>query len=247
MSILVTGGTKGLGRATALRFAAPGIDVFVSYHADEAAAENTAAAIREKGATAHLVQADLGTIEEAKATVAAVAQVTDRLDQLVHCAVDASLRGPVLEMEPDRFARAVQCNGLALLTLVQSAVPLFRRGSAVVFVTSRGSQIAVSGYGAIGAPKSLGEALVTYLAVELAPLGVRANSVAASTLDTESLRSVLSEDRAMRWLERATKQNPSGRLVEVSEVVDAIEFLCSDQATMIQGQRLNVDGGFYLR
>lgn len=247
MSILVTGGTKGLGRATALRFAAPGIDVFVNYHSDEAAAENTAAAIREKGGVAHLVRADLGTVEGAQAAVAAVAQATDRLDQVVHCAVDASLRGPLLDMEPDRFGRAVQCNGLALLALVQSAVPLFRRGSAVVFVTSRGSQVAVSGYGAVGAPKALGEALVTYLAVELAPLGVRANSVAASTLDTESLRSVLSEERAIRWLDRAAKQNPSGRLVELSEVVDAIEFLCSDGAAMIQGQRLNVDGGFYLR
>lgn len=247
MSILVTGGTKGLGRATALRFAEPGVDVFVSYHADGAAAEAAAAAIRERGATPHLVQADIGTVEGAQATVAAVAQATDRLDQLVHCAVDTTMRGPILEMEPHRFAKAVQCNGLALLPLVQSALPLFRRGSAVVFVTSRGSQVAVSGYGAVGVPKTLGEALVAYLAVELAPLGVRANSVAASTLDTESLRSVLSQERATRWLERAAKHNPSGRLVELSEVVDAIEFLCSEGAGMIQGQRLNVDGGFYLR
>jgi enoyl-[acyl-carrier protein] reductase III len=223
------------------------VDVFVSYHADEVAAEDAAAAIRDKGATPHLVQADLGTIEGAKATVAAVARVTDQLDQLVHCAVDASLRGAMLDMDPVGFARAVQCNASALLALVQAALPLFRRGSAVVFVTSRGSQVAVAGYGAIGAPKTLGEALVTYLAVELAPLGVRANSVAASTLDTESLRSILAEERAVKWLERAAKQNPSGRLVELSEVVDAIEFLCSDGAAMIQGQRLNVDGGFYLR
>jgi enoyl-[acyl-carrier protein] reductase III len=247
VSILVTGGTKGLGRATAVRFAAPGVDVFVSYHADEAAAASAEAAISAKGATAHLVQADVGTVEGAQATVAAVAEVTDRLDQLVHCAVDTALSGPILEMGPHRFAKAVQCNGLALLPLVQTALPLFRRGSAVVFVSSRGSQIAVAGYGAVGVPKSLGEALVTYLAVELAPLGVRVNSVAASTLDTESLRSVLSEARAQRWLERAAERNPSGRLVALSEVVDAIEFLCSEQAVMIQGQRLNVDGGFYLR
>jgi enoyl-[acyl-carrier protein] reductase III len=247
VSILVTGGTKGLGRSTALRFASPGVDVFVSYHADVTAAQDTAAAIKEAGATAHLVQADLGTVEGARATVASVSAVTDRLDQLVHCAVDTSIRGPMLEMEPGRFAKAVQCNGLSLLPLVQAALPLFGPGSAVVYVTSRGSQIAVAGYGAVGVPKTLGEALVTYLAVELAPLGVRINSVAASTLDTESLRSVLSDERAQKWLQRAAERNPSGRLVELSEVVDAIEFLCSDAATMIQGQRLNVDGGFYLR
>jgi enoyl-[acyl-carrier protein] reductase III len=247
VSVLVTGGTKGLGRATALRFAAPGVDVFLNYHADEAAASRTAAEIAETGATAHLVKADIGTVEGAKAAVAAVADVTDRLDQLVHCAVDTSLRGPLLEMDPHRFAQAVQCNGSALLPLVQSALPLFRRGSTVVFVTSRGSQIAVAGYGAVGPPKMLGEALITYLAVELAPMGVRANMVSASTLDTEALRSVLSQEKALRWLERAAEKNPSGRRVELVEVVDAIEFLCSDRATMIQGQRLNVDGGFYLR
>lgn len=247
MSILVTGGTKGLGRATALRFAAPGVDVFVNYHKDKVAAAKTAAEIEEKGGTAHLVEADVGTVEGARAAVAAVADVTDQLDQMVHCAVDTSVRGPLLDMDPHRFAQALQCNGSALLPLVQAALPLFRRGSSVVFITSRGSQIAVAGYGAVGPPKLLGEALVTYLAVELAPRGVRVNAVSTSTLDTEALRSVLSEERALRWLERAAEKNPSGRLVELSEVVDAIEFLCSDQAVMIQGQRLNVDGGFYLR
>jgi enoyl-[acyl-carrier protein] reductase III len=247
VSILVTGGTKGLGRATALRFAAPGVDVFVNYHRDKAAAAKTAAEIEEKGATAHLVEADVGTVEGARAAVAAVADVTDQLDQMVHCAVDTSVGGALLDMDPHRFAQALQCNGSALLPLVQAALPLFRRGSSVVFITSRGSQMAVAGYGAVGPPKLLGEALVMYLAVELAPRGVRVNAVSASTLDTEALRSVLSEERALRWLERAAEKNPSGRLVELSEVVDAIEFLCSDQAVMIQGQRLNVDGGFYLR
>lgn len=247
MSILVTGGTKGLGRATALRFAKPGVLVFLTYHTDEDAAVATAAGVEAAGATAHLIQADLGTVSGARTVVARVAEVTDRLDQLVHCAVDTSVRGPLLEMDLDRFSSALQCNGAALLPLVQSAVPLFRRGSSVIFVTSRGSQIAVAGYGAIGPAKSLGEALMTYLAVELAPLGVRTNSVSASTLDTDSLRSVLSEERAVNWLARAAERNPSGRRVELEEVVDAIEFLCSDRAAMIQGQRLNVDGGFYLR
>ncbi|BEP13903.1 enoyl-[acyl-carrier-protein] reductase FabL [Acidothermaceae bacterium B102] len=247
MSILVTGGSKGLGRATALRFACQDVDVFVNYHADEGAATRTAAEIVEKGGRAHLVRANIGTVAGARAAISAVAEVTDRLDQLVHCAVDTSLRGPMLEMDCLRFAEAVQCNGSALLPLVQFALPLFRPGSAVVFVTSRGSQVAVAGYGAVGAPKALGEALIAYLAVELAPLGVRANMVSASALDTEALRSVLSEERALQWLDRAAARNPSGRRVELSEVVDAIEFLCSDRATMVQGQRLNVDGGFYLR
>jgi enoyl-[acyl-carrier protein] reductase III len=247
VAILVTGGTKGLGRATALRFARTNVDVFVNYHADEDAAQRTAEEITRQGARPHLVRADLGSVEGARTVVNSVAAVTDRLDQLVHCAVDTSLRGPILEMDPARFARATQCNGSALLPLVQSALPLLRPGSSVVFVTSHGSQATVSGYGAVGVPKLLGEGLVRYLAVELAPYGVRANMVAASTLDTQALHSVLTPERAKKWLDKAAERNPSGRRVEVEEVVDAIEFLCSERATMIQGQRLNVDGGFYLR
>jgi enoyl-[acyl-carrier protein] reductase III len=247
VSILVTGGSKGLGRETALRFACPGVDVFLNFHNDDAAAERTAFDVTRQGANAYLIKADVGTVEGAKSIVAQVAEVTDRLDQLVHCAVDTSLRAPLLEMDAEDFARAVQCNGSALLPLVQSALPLFRPGSSIVFVSSRGSQLAVAGYGAVGIPKALGEALAMYLAVELAPLGVRLNTVAASTLDTGSLRSILSEDRAKKWLQQSAERNPSGRRVELSEVVDAIEFLCSDRAAMIQGQRLNVDGGFYLR
>lgn len=247
MSILITGGSKGLGRAIALRFAARGGDVFINYHGDDESAVKTAAAVVKAGGKAHVVKADIGTIEGAWAAVDAVAAVKNRLDQLVHCAVDTSVRGPILEMDPDGFARAVQCNASALLPLVQRALPLFRRGSSVVFVTSRGSQAVVAGYGAVGIPKAMAETLIEYLAVELAPMGVRANSVAASAMDTDALRAVLTEREAQARLKRGAELNPSERNVTLDEVVDAIEFLTSAKAVMIQGQRLNVDGGFYLR
>ncbi|WP_433503135.1 SDR family oxidoreductase [Pseudonocardia halophobica] len=88
---------------------------------------------------------------------------------------------------------------------------------------------------------------MTFLAVELAPLGVRANTVSASTSNTEALRSVLTHEEAEERLARAAALNSSGRRVEIDEVVDAVEFVCSDRATMMQGQRLTMDGGFHLR
>lgn len=246
MTILITGGSKGLGRAIAVRYAAQGTDVFVNYHSDERSANETAEQISRAGGRPHLVKSDIGTIEGACAAVDAVAAVTDRLDQLVHCAVDTTVRGPVLHMDPVGFAKAVQCNASALLPLVQRALPLFRRGSSVIFVSSRGSQAVVPGYAAVGVPKSMAETLIQYLAVELAPLGIRANTVAASALDTDALRSVLTDAEAEARLQRAAELNPSGRNIELDEVVDAIEFLTSPRAIMIQGQRLNVDGGYYL-
>lgn len=247
MSILITGGSKGLGRAVALRFAAHGAEVFINYSSDTAAAEQTASEVADAGGIPYLVQADLGTIEGAHAAVDAVTSVTDRLDQVVHCAVNPSVRGPVLEMDPAAFMAAMQCNGSSLIPLVQCALPLMTRGSSVTFVTSRGAEVVVPGYAAVGVPKAAAEVLMKYLAVELAPLGIRANTVSAATLDTSALRAVLSDEEAEARLTRAAELNPSGRRVELAEVVDAIEFLCSDRAVMIQGQRLSVDGGFYLR
>jgi enoyl-[acyl-carrier protein] reductase III len=247
VSILITGGSKGLGRAIAVRFAQRGDEVFINYHSDDASAAATAAAVEAAGGKAHLVKADVSTIEGAYATVDVVAATTGRLGQLVHCAVDTTVRGPVLEMDPFAFAKALQCNASALIPLVQRALPLFHRGSSVIFLTSRGSQAVVAGYGAVGVPKAMAEVLIQYLAVELAPLGVRANCVAASAMDTDALRAVLTEEEAQARLKRASELNPSGRNIELDEVVDTIEFLASDRAVMVQGQRLNVDGGFYLR
>lgn len=247
MSILVTGGSKGVGRATALRFAQPGVDVFINYHADDAAAEDTAAAIAARGASPHVIKADVRTVEGVRSIFRSVEAVTDRLEVVVHCAVDTSMPGPALELDPIAFADAVQANGSAVLTLTQSAFPLMSSGASVIFVTSRGSHAVVPGYVAVGAPKALGEILIKYLAVELAPLGIRANCVMGSAMDTDAIRSALPPGEAEARLLKAADMNPSGRRIEIDELVDAIEFLVSDQARMIQGQCLTVDGGYYLR
>lgn len=247
MSILVTGGSKGVGRETALRFARPGTDVFVNYHADDSAAETTAAAIADRGARPHLIKSDVRTVEGVTAILQSVAAVTERLDVVVHCAVDTSMPGPALTLDPHAFASAVQANGSAVLGLTQSALPLMRAGGSIIFVTSRGSHAVVPGYAAVGAPKALGEILIKYLAVELAPLGIRANCVMGSAMDTDALRSALPPGEAEARLRVAAETNPSGRRIEIAELVDAIEFLASDGARMIQGQRLVVDGGYYLR
>ncbi|MGW5518806.1 SDR family oxidoreductase [Nocardia africana] len=247
MTVLITGGTKGVGRACALRFAAPGRDVFINYHADERAAAAAADAIRERGARPHLLRADLSTPDGMRSMMDRVVANADHLDVIVHCAVDTSAVGGALDIDAGAFAAALQCNGVAVLTLAQMSLPLLRRGSSIVFVTSYGAQGAVPGYVGVGAPKALGEVLAKYLAVELAPLGIRANCVMGSAMDTDAIRSALPPGTAEERLRAAARDNPSGRRIEIDELVDAIEFLCSDRATMIQGQRLVVDGGYYLR
>ena len=244
MSILVTGGTKGIGLAIARRFAKPDTDVFLNFRADQDSAATAKAQIEEAGARCHLIQGDVSTPEGAKAVLAAVAAQTDRLDQLVHCAVKV-LPEPLLTIDPVAFTEAINLNGTALVYLAQAAVPLFRRGSTVFFLSSRGSRTVIPNYAAVGAGKSLAESLIRYLAQELAPLGVRANCVAPSAVDTEALRQVYGA-QTEEIMRQSAAASPSGRNVVDDDYCSLIEYLASPSAAMIQGQVVFVTGGSYL-
>src|SRR5262249_34861422 len=146
---------------------APEADVFLGYHSDEAAAQSAAREVTEKGARVHLIKADAGSPDGCAKMAKAVQDVCGRLDQLVHCAVDA-YASATLDADPARFSSAIATNGMSLLYLVQAALPLMRRGSSVFYLTSRGGRIVVPNYAAVGVAKALGESLMRYLAVELA-------------------------------------------------------------------------------
>ena len=151
---------------------------------------------------------------------------------------------PVLDVDAAEFTDAVTLNGIALLYVVQAALPLLGDGSTVFFLSSRGSTAVVPGYAALGAAKAFGEMLIRYLAKELAPRGVRANTVSAGPLDTEALRAVI--PNADERLQAAADANPSGRGLEFSDVAETVGWLASPAARMVQGQTVFVDSGLYL-
>ena len=163
---------------------------------------------------------------------------------MVHGAVKV-LVGPILDADPEAFAEAITLNGTSLVFLVQAARPLLKRGSSVIFLSSRGSRQIVPAYAAIGAGKALAEALARYLAPELAPLGVRINCVAPGTLDTEAVRNLFGGETDA-FLASEAAGNPSGRNITHDDYTGLVAFLAGPEASMIQGQVIFVNGGQYI-
>lgn len=241
MSVLVTGGTRGIGLTVARSFAAPGRRIFVNYRQDRVAAESAVALLESQGAVAEAVAADVGTPAGCAALLSAVTGAGEPLDQLVHCAV-RPLPGQVLDADPDAFNTAVQVNGMSLMYLVQAGSPHMRCGSSVIYLTSRGGRVVIPNYAAIGVAKALAESLMRYLAVELAPRGIRINAVAPGIVETQAVTTLFGE-QARGLVDQAAASNPSGRGVKAEDYTSLIHWLASDEAAYIQGQVVYVNGG----
>lgn len=241
MAILIVGGSTGIGRGIGLRFASRGDAVFINYCNNGEAAQETADLVAEAGGTPHLVRADVGSIEGVRSLMSQVREHTEHLDQIVHCAA-VPVGGALLEVEPEDVERNLAVNGVALVHIVREALPLLQRGSTVFYITSRGGRITVPNYGAMGIPKALGECIIRYLAVELAPQGIRANSISPGALDTPALRAVF-PDTYQERLRVGAEANPSGRGLEFEDVAGVVEAMSRPEFAMVQGQFLAVDGG----
>ena len=237
-SVLVTGGSRGIGREIALRFADEGATrVALGFLRNDRAAEAVADELRARGAEPVLVRGNVSA-EKVALHVADLGP----LDALVHSAATGVGR-PALETEDKHWDWTMNANARALLSLTRAAAPSMPQGSAIVAISSLGSFRVLENYVLVGTSKAALESVVRYLGVELAPRGIRVNAVSGGVVDTEALEHFPNRDEMLR---AARERTPAGRMVEARDVADAVLFLCSDQAQMICGQTLIVDGGFSL-
>src|SRR6266542_681799 len=236
-TVLVTGGSRGIGKAIALRFAELGAArVAIGYLRNDRAAEETAEELRKQGAEPVLVRGNV-----AGEGVLRQVEELGPLDALVHNAATGVIR-PALEVEDRHWDWTLAANARALLSLTRTAAPSMPSGSSIVAISSLGSTRVLENYVLVGTSKAALESLVRYLAVELAPRGIRVNAVSGGVVETGALEHFPNREEMLA----AGAANPAGRLVSPDDVAGAVAFLCSPDAEMVRGHTLVVDGGFSL-
>lgn len=241
---LVTGGSRGIGRACALELARRGCDVALSYVSNREAAEETAQEIRGLGRRAVVLQGDAGEVEANLAVVDGAIAELGPLRYLVCNAANGTF-APVADMTVADWDYTMAAHARALLLLSQRVAPSMREagGGAIVAISSLGARRVYDAYAAFGTAKAAIEVLVRYLAVELGPDGIRTNCVAGGVVLTDLFKAIPDwEGIAAASAERA----PLRTVLDPEDIAQAAVFLLSDAAAKVTGQTLVVDAGFTL-
>jgi enoyl-[acyl-carrier protein] reductase III len=240
---LITGGSRGIGRAIAIRLAENGVNIVVNYVRHRRDAEETVSAIEEHGVRCLAVKANVAKEEDVKRMFEEIHGVYERLDILVSNAASGVLK-PAMELTTRHWNWAMDINARALLNLAQHAVPMMGHGGRIIAVSSLGAVRAVPNYTVVGASKAALESLVRHLAVELGPRGITVNTISAGVVDTDALKKFPNRDDIIGV---SLERTPLGRLTTPEDVADLALFLCSDLAGMIHGQVVVVDGGYAIQ
>jgi enoyl-[acyl-carrier protein] reductase III len=238
---LITGSSRGIGRATALRLAKEGYDIVVNYARSKSAALELAAEIESIGQRALVVKANVGKVEKIKEMFAEIDHTFGRLDVFVSNAASGVLR-PIMEVEETHWNWTMDINSKGYLFCAQEAAKRMEKtgGGKIVTISSLGSMRYLENYTTVGVSKAAVEALTRYLAVELAPKNIQVNTVSGGAVDTEALKHF---PNRKELLNDARENTPAGRMVEMDDIVNTVMFLLSEGASMICGQTIIVDGG----
>lgn len=240
---LVTGSSRGLGKAIALELATRGADLVVHYLSGEEGALDTARRAEEMGRRTWVVRGNVSNPQDIEQIFGAIAAKAGRLDILVSNAATGKL-APALEMTARGWEKTLDTNARAFLLCAQQAVPLMEgRPGHIIAISSQGARKYIPNYVAVGASKAALEAVTRTLAVELAPRGIRVNCVSTGVLDTDALKHFPTRDEMIRM---AVEHTPMGRMGTPEDVAKVVAMLCSEDAAWICGQIIIADGGYSL-
>ncbi len=240
---LVTGGSRGIGRAITLDLVQRGAHVAFSYLRNSDAAEETLAQVKALGGTGYAIKGRVDDTERCHALVDEAAAALGGLDLLIANAASGVIR-PAMEVTEKHWDWTLDTNARALLLLTQRAVPLMeaRGGGGIVALSSLGSFRVLENYTLVGVSKAALEACVRYLGVELAPKGIRVNAVSGGIVNTDALEHFPNREEMLAMGDRT----PAGRILDPVDLAQAVGWLAGPESSMVIGQTLIVDGGYSL-
>lgn len=237
---LITGGARGIGKASALKLAGMGCDIAIVYYNSSEEAEALVKTIEAMGRKAVAFQANVADHQSIKDLFTEFKKHFNQLNILISNAASGVLK-PALKMTTKHWRWCMETNALALNHLVTEGLPLMPRDSRVIALSSLGALRAIPQYAFIGASKAALEALVRSLSLELAEYGITANTVSAGVVDTDALKHFPNREQLLAEYEaRALSDKP----LVPEDVADAVSLLCRPEARMITGHTLFVDAGY---
>ncbi len=239
--MIVIGGAAGIGGAILeeMARAVPGARCWITYHSDRGAA----AALAKRIPHAQAVQCDVNDGASLACLARAVStEGPTHVRALVHAAVEAR-RGSLFSLGSQAISDVVRSSAISLLDTVQAFDGLLGKGSSIVYLTSIGSRRAIPEYGAVGVAKAAGEALVRYLAVELAPRGIRVNALSPGAVRTKAFDAMFED--AQQLVAQIAKRSPRGTALSLEEIAYVANSLCDPRCSGVSGQVITIDGGYY--
>jgi len=258
-SALVTGASRGIGRAIALALAGDGYDIGVGYAASDEAAAAVAGEVEALGGKAVTIKADVREADGVERLAAKALEAFGAIDVLVSNAtgypagttmehflkgMDPSL-GIVLGTAAANYREAYDARVAAFINLARATVPHMPAGGSIVALTSTGTQTYMPGYGPTGSAMAAVQMLVRYMAVELGPRGIRVNAVSGGLIRTDALNLMTGD--VERLEQSVAKRTPLGRVGEPEDLAGVVAFLAGEGGRWITGQVLVADGGHSLR
>jgi enoyl-[acyl-carrier protein] reductase III len=238
---LITGASRGIGKALALRLAARGAIPVVNYKQNEELAREVVAEVERLGSSGLAIRADLESLDEIEAMFDQVRERFGRVDFFVSNA-SASNFHHFMDLKPHHLERTYNLNVRAFVVGTQRAVKLMPDGGRVVVLSSYGSIRSFPTYANLGSAKAALETWARYMAVELAPHGVNVNAVNGGIIETDSSSYFYATGRVPS-LETVLPKIPKRRMGTAAEVADSVLFLLSPEAEYVTGTTLVVDGG----
>ena len=237
---LITGGTRGIGKAISLHFAKKDYhNLILNYLQNDTEAEITKKAVEMHKAKCHIIKANLVSLNDIDEMFKQIDGLTKHIDVFVHCAALNTFK-PLSEIKPNQWDLTMNINSRGFLYCVQKCIPIMPLDSSIIAISSLGSKKVFPNYGALGPAKAAMECTIKYLAVELAQKGIRVNGVTAGVIDTDSIKHFPDYKNLVQKIKQFS---PAKRLGSPEDVAEVVSFLASRAASYIFGQTIIIDGG----